>query len=104
MPDVSFVLAGQPPITEGAVPRMPDLAIEIQSPDDTLKARREKAAYSIANGTRLVWLVFPQKRYVEVYRPDEEMEILFGSDVLEGGDILPGFILSLAEIFADPLA
>jgi Uma2 family endonuclease len=104
MPDVSFLLAGQPLVTTGAVPRMPDLAIEIQSPDDSIKAMREKAAYYLTHGTRLVWLVFPKKRYIEVYRPDEEMEILFGSDSLEGGDLLPGFTLPVAEVFADPLA
>jgi Uma2 family endonuclease len=103
MPDVSFVLAGQPLVREGAVPRMPDLAIEIQSPDDTVRTMREKAAYYLAHGTRLVWLVFPKKRYIEVYRSGEEMEILFGSDALEGGDLLPGFVLPVAEVFADPL-
>jgi Uma2 family endonuclease len=104
MPDVSFSGGRRSLVKDGAVPRMPDLAIEIQSPDDTVKAMREKAAYYLANGTRLVWLVFPRRRYMEVYRPDEEMEILFGSDVLDGGDVLPGFTLAVAEIFAEPLA
>jgi Uma2 family endonuclease len=103
VPDISFKLGLRPLVKEGAVPRMPDLAIEIQSPDDAVKTMREKAADYLANGTRLVWLVFPKKRYIEVYRPAEEMEILFGSDVLEGGDLLPGFVLPVAEVFADPL-
>jgi Uma2 family endonuclease len=103
MPDVSFRSGRHPMVKEGAVLQMPDLAIEIQSPDDTIKVMREKAAYYLANGTRLVLLVFPKKRYIEVYRPGEEMEILFGSDVLEGGDVLPGFTLPVAEVFADPL-
>jgi Uma2 family endonuclease len=104
LPDVSFVQAGQPLVKEGAVPRMPDLAIEIQSPDETVKVMRDKAAYYLANGTRLVWLVFPKKRHIEVYQRGEEMEIFFGSDMLDGGALLPGFTLPLAEIFADPLA
>ena len=104
IPDVSFSKGQRSLIKAGAVPRMPDLAIEIQSPDDSIKAMREKAAYYLANRTQLVWLVFPQKRYIEVYRPGEEMEILFGSDVLEGGDLLPGFTLSVTEVFADPVA
>jgi Uma2 family endonuclease len=103
MPDVSFGSGRQPMVNEGAVLQMPDLAIEIQSPDDTIKVMREKAAYYLANGTRLVLLVFPKKRYIEVYRPDEEMEILFGSDVVDGGDVLPGFTMPVAEVFADPL-
>lgn len=103
-PDISFTSGHRPRVNKGAVLHMPDLAIEIQSPDDSIKAMREKAAYYLANGTQLVWLVFPQKRYIEVYRPGEEMEILFGSDVLEGGDLLPGFTLSVTEVFADPVA
>lgn len=103
MPDVSFRVGHGPLVREGAVPRMPDLAIEIQSPDDPIKAMREKAAYYLANGTQLVWLVFTRRRYLEVYRPGAEMEVLFGSDVLDGGDLLPGFSLPVAEIFAEPL-
>jgi Uma2 family endonuclease len=102
MPDVSFHLAGQPLVREGAVRRLPELAIEIQSPGDTVKEMREKAAYYLAHGTRLVWLVFPRKRYVEIYCPGEEMEIAFGGDMLEGRSVLPGFTLSVEEIFADP--
>jgi Uma2 family endonuclease len=102
LPDVSFRQGNAPLVKEGAVAQMPDLAIEIQSPDDTVKSMRDKAAYYLANGARLVWLVFLRKRYIEVYRPGEEMEILFGSDILDGGDVLPGFSLPVAEIFADP--
>jgi Uma2 family endonuclease len=102
MPDVSFSAGPRPLVKEGVVPRMPDLVIEIQSPDDAIKAMREKAAYYLAHGTRLVWLVFPRKRYVEVYCPGEEMEIAFGADMLDGRDVLPGFTLSVAAIFADP--
>jgi Uma2 family endonuclease len=102
MPDVSFSAGPRPLVREGAVLQMPDLAIEIQSPDDTVKAMREKAAYYLANGTRLVWLVFPRKRYVEVYCPGEEMEVALGGDVLDGRNVLPGFTLSVEEIFTDP--
>jgi Uma2 family endonuclease len=102
MPDVSFSAGSRALVKEGAVSRMPDLAIEIQSPGDTVKEMREQAAYYLAHGTRLVWLVFPRKRYIEIYCPGEEMEIAFGGDVLEGRSVLPGFTLSVEEIFADP--
>lgn len=101
IPDVSFISGQREAVTEGAVPQMPDLAIEIQSPDDSLKAMREKAHYYLVHGASLVWLVFPYKRYVEVYTPDHEMEVYFGADQLTGGDVLPGFALSVAEVFAD---
>lgn len=101
MPDISFTSGNRPLVTEGSVMQMPDLAIEIRSPDDSLKQMREKAEYYLANGSRLVWLVVPGKRYVEVHRPNQEEEIMFGSDVLDGGDVLPGFTLPIADIFAD---
>jgi Uma2 family endonuclease len=47
----------------------------------------------------LVWLVFPNKRYVEVYQLDGEVEVLFGDDLLDGGDVLPGFTMSVADVF-----
>lgn len=82
---------------------MPDLAIEIKSPDDSVTLLRLKAAYYLANGARKVWLIFPEQRLVEVYRPDEDVLLLVDNelrhDVLEGRDILPGFTLPLQSIF-----
>jgi Uma2 family endonuclease len=101
MPDVSFISGKRAVVTEGAVPQMPDFAIEVRSPDDSIKAMREKAHYYLANGAALVWLVFPHKRYVEVYTPDHEMEVCFGDDRLTGGDVLSGFSMAVTEIFAD---
>lgn len=100
-PDLSYVSEYRPAITQGAVPYMPDLVVEVQSPDDTVRSMRERAHYFVANGVKLVWLVFPRKRYIEVYSPDHEMEIVFGSDSLSGGDVLPGFSISVAEVFDD---
>jgi Uma2 family endonuclease len=100
-PDLSYSHGTLPAVISGAVPHMPELVVEVQSPDDSVKAMRERAEYFIANDVQLVWLVFPRKRYVEVYSPDHEMEILFGSDSLSGGDLLPGFAMSIEEVFAD---
>lgn len=100
VPDISFISGSRPAVREGGVPLMPDLTVEIKSPDDTLKAMREKAEYYLANGVRLVWLIFPHKRFIEVYSPDAETEILFGSDVLTGGDVLPGFTIPVEQAFA----
>jgi Uma2 family endonuclease len=101
MPDVSFTSNRQPLVREGAVPFLPDLAIEIKSPDDTMKEMREKAEYYLANGVKIVWIVYPQHRMVEVYSEDEDIKVLFGHDVLTGGEVLPGFRLPVQEVFAD---
>jgi Uma2 family endonuclease len=101
LPDVSFTRDLDRPVTEvGAVPYMPDLAVDIKSPDDTYKAMREKARYYLAKGTQLVWLVFPEKLIVEVYSLDDE-GIFSERDTLTGGKVLPGFSLLVAQIFAD---
>lgn len=103
IPDVSYTTGTEPPVDRGSVPRMPDLAVEVKSPDDPLKAMREKARYYLAHGTRLVWLVVPERRFVEVYTPDDE-RILFEGDILDGADVLPGFQMTVAEVFEDTAA
>lgn len=104
LPDVSFTRADVPIVEQGSVENMPDLAIEIKSPSDTIKEMRETAAYYLANGSRLVWLVYPDYRIVEVYRPDADVEILDEEQTLSGHDVLPDFELAVADVFADPFS
>jgi Uma2 family endonuclease len=100
-PDISvFTNADEPILTQSPVPRMPDIAIEVQSPDDRISAMREKAAYYLANGTQMVILVFTRKRFVEVQTADN-IDILTLEDTLEGGAVLPGFSLAIKDIFAE---
>lgn len=99
-PDLSVTLdTVTPPVKRGAVLKMPDLAVEVKSPTNTYLEQREKAAYYIQNGSRMVWLVFPEKRLVEVYRPGMDVEILDINDTLTGYDVLPGFALPVKTIF-----
>lgn len=99
-PDISFFAdTTTPPVAKGAVQRMPDLAIEIKSPDDTFKGLRDRAAYYIANGVKLVWLVYPEQRLIEVYRPDADSALLTERDTLDGGEVLPGFMLAVSDVF-----
>jgi Uma2 family endonuclease len=101
-PDVSFIKdIGTPLVKRGAVPRMPDLAVEIKSPDDTFTELREKARYYLEHGSQLVWLVYPAQRIVEVYAPGVDSRMLTQDDVLDGGDLLPGFALAASELFKE---
>ncbi|HEX2905334.1 MAG TPA: Uma2 family endonuclease [Phototrophicaceae bacterium] len=100
IPDVSFIAGQRPAVAQGSVPQMPDLAVEVKSPDDTLKELRQKARYYLAHGCEQVWLVHPQKRFVEVYTPDDELVLLEG-DILDGGELLPGFQLTVSDVFED---
>lgn len=100
LPDISFTADTMTPVVkEGAVLRFPDLAVEVKSPTDSYRLMREKAAYYLANGVKLVWLVYPEKRIVDVYRADGEIQILAESDALGGGDVLPGFTMPVSDIF-----
>jgi len=101
LPDISFIADQERElVSHGPIPQMPDLAVEVKPPDDTYKQMRAKAAYYTANGTKLVWLVYPEKQIVEVYQPGKaDIQILVTSDTLSGGDVLPGFELKVSEIF-----
>ena len=106
LPDVAYQrlerLPDPPP--EDYVPEMPDLAVEIQSPSDSLNKLRHKAQTYLENGTAIVWLVLPKRRGVEVCRlsdgGDMKTEFLGMGDTLRSEDILPGFELEVSKIFA----
>lgn len=98
-PDISFILdPNRERVRKGPIPQMPDFAVEVKSPDDKLPKLRRKVAYYLDNGVRLVWLVIPEKGVVEVYRPDEPVMIFGVGDTLDGGDVLPGFTITVQEI------
>ena len=101
IPDVSVQLSDQPPVRRGAVPGMPDLAVEIKSPDDTYLSMRDKADYYVQHGCLIVWLVYPEKRIVEVYQSGNDLDLLVAGDVLSGGEVLPGFSLAVEVLFGE---
>ena len=101
LPDVAVRLSDQPPVRRGAVPGMPNLAVEIKSPDDTYMSLRDKAAYYVQHGCNMVWLIYPEKRIVEVYQPGKDIDLLVAGDTLSGGEVLPGFTLAVAVIFGE---
>lgn len=76
-------------------PICPDFAIELRSRTDTLKPLQEKMQEYLANGLRLGWLINPQNSEVEIYRPNQSVEVISLPAVLSGEDILPGFELPL---------
>ncbi len=101
IPDLSFVAIEKGVLVkQGAAPYMPDLAVEVQSPGQNDKFMADKAAYYLANGVRMVWLVYPEKRLVEALTPDDR-RLLNDADTLEGGVVLPGFSLAVCDIFAE---
>ena len=102
-PDASWVKkerwdALTPEQKDSFAPLCPDFVVELRSKTDSLKKLQEKMQEYIDNGARLGWLIDRQNRRVEIYRPDREIEIIQNPATLSGEDVLPGFVLDLAEI------
>ena len=87
-------------VSEGAAPYMPDLAVEVQSPGQSDKFMVDKAAYYLANGSRMVWLVYPTQGIVEILTP-KDRRLLNRDGMIEGGDVLPGFTFAVRDLFVE---
>ena len=102
IPDLAFVRADRvPPEDERwhIAPFAPDLAVEVISPNDRYVEVMEKVERYARAGVPLVWLVDPRRRVVEVHALGQPPLTLHESDTLDGGDVLPGFALLVADIF-----
>ncbi|MBW4585228.1 Uma2 family endonuclease [Aetokthonos hydrillicola Thurmond2011] len=84
---------------ERFAPLCPDFVVELMSKTDSAEKTRAKMREYMDNGARLGWLINRQQQQVEIYRPNQEVEILQRPQTLSGEDILPGFVLDLAEIW-----
>jgi Uma2 family endonuclease len=99
-PDAAVVLGhrlGELP--DSFVPMAPDLAVEVLSPSDRMADALAKIAMFLQAGTPLVWLVNPATRTIVVFQSEMDPVTLAGSATLDGGDVLPGFSVPVAEIF-----
>ncbi len=102
-PDVGFTLWEKLPERKrvrGFSPIPPSLAVEVKSPSDESGNIKRKLALYMEAGVPLVWWVDPVKERVIVYRPGQPGQTCRVGDVLEGGKVLPGFRLPVADIFA----
>ncbi len=84
---------------KGWLPFPPDLAVEVISEHDRAADVQRKARSYMANGTRLLWLFYPETREIEVHRPGEPIYTLGMGDMLDGGDVLPGFFVEVKTVF-----
>ncbi|MGD2116050.1 MAG: Uma2 family endonuclease [Acidobacteriota bacterium] len=106
-PDASWVLRSRldalpAGARKGFLPLCPDFVVEVRSPSDTLPLLRAKMDELRANGARLGWLIDPEERTVEIYRPGSEPEHLRAPDSIRGDPELPGFELDLRPVW-EPL-
>jgi Uma2 family endonuclease len=102
-PDLAFFVWDKFP--DRVLPRdpildhVPDLAIEVLSKSNTPREMRRKRREYFDGGARLAWEIHPVKRTVRVYTAFNQSTTLREGDALDGGDVLPGFTLSLATLF-----
>ena len=102
-PDVAFVsrvrveAIGE---VDGFWPGAPDLAVEVVSPGDAFAEVEEKVFCWLDAGTRMVIAVNPRLRSSTVYKSTTDITVLAEADVLDGTDIVPGFRLTIREVFS----
>jgi Uma2 family endonuclease len=83
------------------IPFAPDLAVEVASPSQGSDAMVAKAGTYLAGGTRLVWVVWPARGQVDVWRPGDVKPTSLGKgETLDGEGVVPGFGLCIVDLFA----
>jgi Uma2 family endonuclease len=105
IPDVCFIRWERFPggrLPKVAIPAVaPDLAVEILSEGNTAGEMERKLRDYFAAGVRLVWYIDPRSRTARAYTAPDKCQELTDQGTLSGGDVLPGFELSLADLFAE---
>ena len=97
------ILALDPASREAYWRLCPDFAIEFKSKTDRLSTLRAKMREWIGNGAHLAWLIDPEERTVEIYRPSGDPELLVAAESVAGEGPVQGFVLDLRPVW-DPLA
>ena len=103
-PDASWIHKDRwnsltPAEKEKFAPFCPDFVAELMSPSDCLEKTRLKMQEYMENGASLGWLINRRQKQVEIYRPDQEVEILQNPQFLSGETLLPDFTLDLTDIW-----
>jgi len=105
MPDVVYVSNERLAASSArgrAVPQLaPDLVVEVLSEGNTAAEMSRKRREYFEAGVRLVWIVDPQLRTVDVYTGIQEVKTLREDQLLDGGEVLPGFGLDLSQLFSE---
>ncbi len=102
LPDVGFISKARQPTRPRVtyIPLAPDLAVEVVSPTDSERQLTIKIFNYVAAGTT-VWVAYPDEQTVVIFAPNQPPIRLDRTGVIDGGAILPGFALTLTEIFRD---
>lgn len=105
LPDVSFISAARLPQDGEPTTKwmlVPDLAIEIISPNDLYGKVKSKIREYLTAGVREVWIVEPEFKMITIYRSQTDFTVFAEDDELVSDSLLPGFRLKLSELFQLP--
>lgn len=106
IPDACFISWDRFP-AEGLSPQdpapqvVPDLVVEVLSKSNTPGEMQRKLADYFAAGVKLAWYIDPRERTANAYSSPADVRHVAAGGVLDGGDVLPEFKLSLSELFAE---
>ena len=78
---------------------VPDLVVEVHSPSDSMREVHDKARMWLSYGVRLVWVVHPDTRTVDVHHQEQSVSTLNEEDALDGMDVLTGFSCAIGDLF-----
>ena len=101
-PDIAFTSAEKIPLEAeimGYADVVPDLVVEVASPSDSRREVHDKARMWLSHGVRLVWVVHPDTRTVDVHRQDIAVVTVGANDTIDGLDVLPGFSCAVSAVF-----
>src|SRR6185312_305547 len=97
-PDIAFIEGHRVRAvgdTTGYWPGAPDIAVEVLSPEDRVAEIEKKVSEWLAAGCRQVWVVSPKTRTVTIHTSQTDIVMLTEKDTLNGGEVVPGFEVSV---------
>ena len=105
-PDASFIQATRVPIPRptGYIPVIPDLVVEVVSPNDLAYEVNEKRNEWLEAGAQLVWVIDPEEQTIHDYRLDGTVTLFRRADTLTAEAVLPEFRVPVADLFRLPTA
>lgn len=78
---------------------VPNLTVEVVSPKNTVDEIEDKLQDYFEAGVQLVWVVHPVRRRIYVYDSLTQVRVLTEADEIDGGSVLPGFRLKIADLY-----
>lgn len=101
-PDVMFYSRARMPVRwsrEDYALNMPDLVVEVRSPNDSWPEVTAKIALYLNAGVPLVWVVDPHRELLHVHAVGSDPVTLQANDPIDFGPLAPGLRLIVRDLF-----